>query len=485
MAVDAQHSEYKVNQNRWQKCRDTFQGSDAVKAAKTQYLPQLDSHNEKPLGYATYITRALFYNAVGRTVEGLAGFVFQSEPTIKVPENIKKDLDDITFTGIKTSMFALGALQELLITGRFGVLVDMLGGDPVETGGEKLRPYWVGYRAEDIVSWRTARFGGDPSVLVRVVLRETFEEEDPEDSFGVVESEQYRVLSIESGVYTQHLFVQKKDSSQWVLKSENIPERLGKPFNRIPFKFIGPTSLSSQVAKPPLLDMVEVNLSHYRTMADLEWGRHFTALPTPWVANSRKQEGGKLYLGSGKAWDLDKGGTAGMLEFTGKGLEALVTAEQDKRKMMAVLGARLLEEIPAVAETMGAVYLRHSGEGATLRMMVNTLEQGLMEVLQIHAWWMSTEKKPEDIKVTFELNKEFFAVKLPAPELQTQLQLLQAEAISYATFYHNITIGGWTRPGIDSKKEQVTIEREGGFGSPDPVDPEPDLDPDKVVDPKD
>src|SRR5206468_661127 len=133
----------------------------------------------------------------------------------------------------------------------------------------------------------------------------------------------------------------------------------------IPFTFVGATSLSPNVDKPPLLDLVEVNLSHYRSSADLEHGRHYTALPTPWVSGMRPDS--NLRIGAGVAWVLeDPTAKAGMLEFTGQGLQALEKALESKEKQMAVLGARLLEMQPRLQETAEAVRLRHNGDAATL-----------------------------------------------------------------------------------------------------------------------
>jgi len=243
------------------------------------------------------------------------------------------------------------------------------------------------------------------------------------------------------------------------------PTRHGVRLSRIPFVFISSAGLTPDVGKPPLLDMVDVNFSHYRTMADLEHGRHFTALPTPWISGIRQSES-KLKMGTG-AWDLDKGGQAGMLEFTGAGLKALVIAEQDKRKMMSVLGARLLEEQTVVErETAVAVTMRHSGEGATLKSIVEIMEKGLTDVLQWHVWWTSTEETPEEVNANLDVNREFFTVQMDANTLAIQLQLLQGDAISFETFYYNITKGGFTRPGVTAKQEMKEIERTGGMSQP-------------------
>ncbi len=468
--VNITHRNYDEYQDRWIRCRDTFEGTDAVKDKGTTYLPKLGSHelDGNNVEYEKYVLRALYFNAMGRTVEGLSGFIFQKPPIVEVPKVVEKDLNDITMTGIDFDTFALNAGRELLMTGRYGILVDMLADDPDHPTEDAKRAYWSGYEAENILNWRTERRGDDPSVLTRVVLREWDDEVNPEDEFEVLHIEQWRVLELSDEGYSQTLYRRNNNTNKFhIHMAQMFPDRRGDRLDRIPFECLGPTSLSCDVAKPPLIDMVDVNLSHYRTMADLEHGRHFTALPTPWVAGMKGDD--PFLMGSAVAWDLDVGGSAGMIEFSGAGLASLVIAEQDKRKMMAILGARLLEEAPNQPETATAFIGRHSGEGATLRTMTAVMSRGFTRSMQQLAWWVGLEEELEEVKASVELNKEFMNLKMNSQEVQAQLQLFQAEAISYATFYHNITLGGWTRPGVDAAKELKQIEKEDVLPEPPPV----------------
>jgi len=504
MTVDFKKAAYRASIRLWERARDCYGGSDKVKAAGTKYLPPLDSHLRQTgafnpsmaifnAKYQAYVERSLFYNATARTVDGLAGFVFQKDPTIEVSTDaMEEQLVDITMTGVDAMTFALRTFQEMLLIGRYGVLVDVLAGqDGKMVPPEDQRPYWAGYLAEDIISWSVKRIGGDPQVLTRVVLREEYEEESEKDEFEFETGIEYLVLELNDAetnpVYTQTRWRKPKNTEgsvagmgeKWEKVSDVTPERHGQPLDRIPFQFIGVSSLTPDVQKGPLVDLVDMNISHYRTMADLEHGRHFTALPTPWTSGARGQDSNEpLSIGSGVAWDLEKGGSAGMLEFSGAGLGALVTAEQDKRKMMAILGARLLEEQPSAgAETATAIMMRHASEGATLRSLVATVSEALTRVLRLHEWWLPGQPAaiPGDLDCTFQLNREFFAVKMNPQELQTQLQLLQAEAISYETFYHNITVGGWTRAGVTSEDEKKQISIEAPMEPPQPAGGPPAL----------
>lgn len=479
MPVNTQHKQYVAFIRKWQRCRDCYDGSDAVKDKGTLYLPALDSHlTGNTLGssvqklvspaYDAYVKRALFFNATGRTVTALAGAIFQKEPTVQLPKAIQDDASDVTLSGVSAASYGLDVVTEIWKTGRVGGLVDMVKG-----GG---RPYWTTYLAENIVSWRGAR---DPETgafrTVLVVLKECRDEDDATDPFAPKETEQYRVLQLIDGAYVQTIWRKPENSDKWEQVEQLVPTRREKPLTFIPFVFFGPTSLDPAVQKPPVLDLVDVNLSHYRTSADLEHARHWCALPTPWVAGvAGGDKAGPLHIGSSKAWVLDKDGKAGMLEVQGSGMQLLQSADQDKRKMMAVLGARLLEEQPDVEDTATGTLMRHGGEHATLRTVTQTAEEGLTLLARYHAWWLGTKENPQDEKDTvIELNKDFLVTPMSSADLTALVGAVQGGMMSYETFYYNISKGEYARPGVTAAQELREIQEQELPSAPGAADTPP------------
>lgn len=456
--VSTTHETYDRLLPQWIRCRDTASGSDAVKAKGTLYLPPLDSHlKEGGAGkYQQYLLRATFYNAVGRTVAGLSGGIFQKAPTlISKDQRVQDHSKDITLTGEPLDMFSLKVTKEHLLTGRYGILVDLANLDSAEP-----RPYWVGYPAEDIINWRYERINGDQE-LVMVVLKEQVNVPDPKDEFNYKVGIQYRVLRLVGGIYCQQLYVQIQDSSnpqnqKYQALGIETPTRRGKALDFIPF------ALPWDTIEPPLLDLADVNLAHFRGTADLKHGLHFTALPTPWVSGV-VDAAKPLQIGAGTAWALEKDGKAGMLEFTGKGLGAIRTDLQDMQRMMATLGARLLEEAPHYAETALSVSMRHSSDYANLRTIAQVVEQQISWCVQVHEWWIGNAAKVTDIKSGYELNKVFYDQQLTADELRALLLALQAGTISYKTFYARLSNTGWMREGVTDDEELKDIESDPSF----------------------
>jgi hypothetical protein len=476
MPVNSAHPDFDHAFPHWRRCRDAYAGTDAVKAATLangmttgqsafqpgqrmaqcrSYLPQLDGQDAAQ--YIAYVERALWYGATKRTVQGLTGAIFRKEPTIDVPESIQSQMDDITMDGdVTLAEFAKKILEELLVVGRVGALVDM---SPDAVAPADRRPYWVQYSAEQIINWKTQRVNGK-TVLSLVVLEESVDIAD-EDEFEHASETQYRVLKLdEQYLYTVEIWKQVttkdangKDTQSFELDQAYAPTNMGKRLDFIPFVFFAANGLSSGIDTPPLLDLVDVNLSHYRSTADYEHGLHYTALPTPWITGAPEQS--SFSIGPANAWTLTNvDAKVGMLEFTGQGLKPLADAIKEKETKMAALGARLLEAPKAGVEAADTVRLRQSGEQGALASIAATLSQGLTKALGWHASWAGAD--PAAVHV--EVNKDFFDVEMPAPLLQQLLGALQAGAISYETFYYNLQKGEIARPGVDADEEQKLIE---------------------------
>lgn len=455
--VDTPNSLYDSLKGQWERCRDASRGSDDVKAKGVKYLPALDSHKKEGQWtlnskYSEYLTRALYYNATKRTIEGLSGAIFQKAPSV-VAGAAEEDCKDITLTGEPLEMFALFTTNEHLTTGKFGILVDMSSEEATTP-----RPYWVGYEAEKIINWRYERLGGDAK-LVFAVLEESVEIVDEDDEFSSDVEIQYRVLRLKNGVYSQQVYKPTQESGskkvEYTAEEEIFPTRRGVHLDFIPFAIPWASHI------PPLLDLVDVNLAHYRSSADLKHGLHFTALPTPWVSGQKGDSSKPLSMGAGVAWDLDVNGKAGMVEFTGSGLGAIRQDMQDMEHMMATLGARLLEPPPRYAETALSVSMRHSSDYATLRTIAQVVEQQLTYALKIHDWWLGSAKTVADSKADIQLNKVFFDQSVTADELRALLLALQGGSISYETFYARLANTGWTREGIDAAMELADIKKDG------------------------
>ena len=321
MPVQDPRKEYEDNAVVWKRMRDVNSGRDAVIKGGEIYTPKLPAAT--PTAQFNYMNRGNFYNALRRTVTGLVGGIFQKAPRFDVPRRVEPWLDDVTLTHIPMTAFALEATTEVLLMGRMGVLVELANETP---HGER-RPYFVSYTTENIINWQTSNIGGD-DVLTLLVLRESPTEIDDRDSFKVESIEQYRVLALIDGIYTQQLYRKADESGDFEPYSERItPLRRGEPLNFIPFEFLAPSYASVGVKEPPLVDLANISLAHWRNSCDHEQGLHLVALPTPYVSGMKGgSDDSVLQIGPSTIWMLSENGKAGMVEFSGAGMGALETA---------------------------------------------------------------------------------------------------------------------------------------------------------------
>lgn len=424
--VNSEHPEYKDFKPLWDKCILVQEGEEAVKEAGTMFLPRLKKQDDED--YQAYKARALFFNAVDRTLGGLVGAVFSRLPIMHIDGKEDKEFFDSLSIDKKPFVdFAKKVFMEVLNPSRVGLL-----GDVSSDGGE---PYIVMYNAEAIINWKEETINGVKQ-LTLVTLREEILGDDPKDEFGHVTKTQWRVLDLDSeNRYRQRLFIQSEEDKDVFIQvgSDIYPTKQGIPLNFIPFVIINPSHLGTKVVKPIALDMVNVNLSHFRSSADLEHGRHFTGLPTAWVAGFSPKTT-NLVIGSQMAWvSSNPQANAGFLEFTGQGLGALENALKEKEKLLSVLGARLLEPQTLTVESAQTHMIKKFGENSILSNIADTVSAGITWMCQVIADWRNLNRK-----IRVELNKEYTQVTADPQLLSALLALLQQGAISFDTLFYNL-----------------------------------------------
>ena len=197
-------------------------------------------------------------------------------------------------------------------------------------------------------------------------------------------------------------------------------------------------------------------LSHYRTTADLEHGRHFTALPQFWISGFDQQT--EFLIGSARAWVTENTeAKAGILEFQGQGLGALEKAIEQKEQQMAVLGARMLEPQRRAVETAETARIRSSGETASLQELVATASSGLTKVIRELLEWVTPGAPP----VTVALNKNLLDVRISHQEIVALMSLWQADGISRETMFYNL-YASEIIPVERTFEEELALIRAGG-----------------------
>lgn len=445
MPVETTHADYDANRAKWTRCRAAVEGQDAIHAGGQTYLPALTG--QETADYDKYKARANWYNASGRTLQALMGLIFRKDEEEELPPSLEDWKEDITLGGQSLKEFAQEATEHVMTVGRHGILVDFPrtqseGVTQAEAEANDLRPYLTSYTAESIINWKTDRVGSR-TLLVRVVLMETFTEPG-DDEFEDEEKERYRVLDLSPevvegelryGAYRVRIFEELDGEAGFVESDSFNPMNNGSTLSEIPFIFLGPTGTMAEVQKPPLIDVVNVNVSHYKTTADYEHGCHFTGLPTPYVTGFESPEGDSVAIGSETFLEFnDADVSVGFLEFTGKGLGELSTNLERKEKLMAALGARMLMPEKSAAESGIAEQTRRSGENSSLAKIANMVSKGLKQALQWVADWAGGGD------VEYALNTDYLPAAMSAQDVTAWMAAWQG-GMPTDVFYFNLKRG--------------------------------------------
>ena len=450
MSVKYQRKDYTDMMPIWQRCMDVCAGQDAIRSGGVTYLPQLKDQDMTE--YGAYKDRTPFYNATWRTVVGLQGMLFRKPPKVVVPEIVKPMLANIDLSGTSLHIFSLEVAEECLKLGRVGIFVDFPevpdGATAADAITKNFRPCMRMYKAASIINWKPTNINNE-TVLSMIVLKES--KDIAVDEFEDTPVPQWRVLDLLSignnpgdVVYRVRVFERDEKNDKDVLISTVFPMVNGKMLDRIPFQFIGVDDTDCDIDEPPLIDLVDMNLSHYQTTADYEHGCHFTGLPTPVITGYTPDiDGAKFYIGSTTAWVFNRpDAKAFYLEFTGEGLGSLKQNLDKKEGHMAILGARMLEVQVRGVESANTAAIHRGGEQSMLASVAQSISIGMTNVLEMFCKFAgaSVMLDPTDpaSKCKFDLNRDFFPVPMDALTLTAIIAAWQNSAISYQTMFDNL-----------------------------------------------
>ena len=446
------HADYANRSLQWAKIRDALEGEDRVKNQGSVYLKQPGGMTLAE--YDAYKDRASFYAVAERTLRGMSGMVFRHPIKVELPDRMEPLRETCTTDGHNLEILAEIIVNENLSVGRYGLLLDYAK----EVATVTDVPYIATYQAEDITDWEQDFVGGK-KVLRRVVVKDDIDNQGAKDTLRYLE-----LMINEEGNYEVRKW--EADSSgdsdegfrNYTIVESTVPTVNGRPPKEIPFVFVNPYNLRPAIEKPPMTDLVNVNISHYRNSADYEHALFLTAQPTPWIAGNLDEANKPNKIGSGTIWYLPDGAVAGMLEFQGAGVAAQRDAMSDKEGRMAALGARMIHEGQNRNEASDTARMRGRGELSLLTNVVNMAEGAIEKVLRIAAEWVGSN--PDDIEVR--LNRDWVETRLDPQALTALVKAWQAGGMSHQTLYENLQSGEIAPVDRSFDEEKDLIENEGG-----------------------
>ena len=483
MPIDSLHPLYIERADPWQTVSDCLAGSRKVKQCGSRYLPYL--HEQENADYLAYKSRAVFFGVCARALSSYVGFVFKDNPDVQLgpdPEKPDPDLEemlkDVTLSGRSFYDVSKETAERVFSVGRRGTLVDW--------NEEEKRPFLKTYEAQDIINWRCETIKGKYT-LTFVMLRENADPQsydflglmgtgfvgwgsstDPYEQRNPTLWREYRLLDDGAGGYYAQVTVYAKNaesskggtqvegrmvdaSAEFVtVVPPTSPTRNGVPLDFIPFVFHNFEGGEADPGMIPMEDLASLNLSHYRTSADLENARHMAGVPTPIMVGF--PEGQNVYLGSTRAIISENTNAKwGFLEYSSAGLSELRLAIEEKEQQMAALGARMLEKQGmgrGNVEAFETVQIRQSGEASALMTGTIACSQTLTDVLDIMVWWTDPKTtEPEELAGDYftELNTEYATTLLDAPMATAIMQMYLNNTLTLQELFYKYQEGGIIR----------------------------------------
>ena len=435
----------------------------------TRYLPPpnaYDASDRNVSRYIAYRERAIFVNYTSATLDGMLGMVFREDTEFDLPQSIESITENADGAGLSLEQLTKFTVSEVVQLGRFGLFVDY---PPMKEGVNKkqvidsgARGYLAPYIAENIINWRVDVVDGKKQ-LVMIVLAESVNKYD-DDGFSFTEVTHHRVLLLIDGIYVQQIY----DENNKIIVDDfsdeygnRMPRKSdGSSWNEIPFSFIGSKNNDPDVDKPPLLDIADVNIGHYRNSADYEESSFLVGQPTPVLAGLTQSWADKymkngVQLGSRAGILLPEGGSGSLMQadpnqMPSEGMEA-------KQKQLVNLGARIIQDSTG-AETSEAAKIRFAGQNSKLSNIIGNVENALIQSCQ----WLMEYEGGGDGDIVININRKFYDAKVDPQLIIAQIQLLDRAVIAKSDIRDNLRRVSI----IDNERSDEDIDKEAFLADP-------------------
>lgn len=425
MPIESKHPEYKADS--WLKIRDCYEGNEPIKKGRESYLTRPNGQSKD--AYDAMLKRAFFLPVLARTTAETTGNIMRKSTQVEVPNAIGKLLDDVG-NGKSLELLISGCVEELLLPGRRGILVDYQNNQPV----------LLAYNAETIVNWSDDY----------IVLSENYFAPDPDDKYSQVEKTQYRELTFdENGYYIQNIWQQKAKQESYSIAETITPTAMGDRFNYIPFVWMNAVDNTAAIRKPVFLDLADANIQHYQVYSDLRQVIQGTTHKATFLFSDGEKPKEVVYgLGAINHVADSQGKTEVLSDQSG--LTEYLSVLDKLESQMASLGARSLQAKRKGIQSAESASIEQSGDSATLITIANSVENGIRMALEYALLFAGAKG---EVKV--EVNKDFVDSSVDPSMISAMLSALNTGRISQKTFLSMLQDGELLPVTIEDELEMI------------------------------
>lgn len=366
-----------------QAIRDLIAGGKHMRACGERYLPKFSLESDDD--YKARRDSTWLFNGTKKARDDMAGKVFEKPVTLVTQEGQLFDwCQNVDLEGRDLSNFANDVFRAAIEDGLAFIMVDAPPRDGEVTVGQaqaqNLRPYVSLVRLESVLGWKWESIGNAP-ILTQWRMMESVPKPDRSE-YSDETVDQIRLLSLEGGRVVIRLY-QKIEGGQrageWVqVEDDQITDMDAIQVTPV---YTGRTGFF--LALPPLSDIAEINLAHWRVQSDKSSCLHKSLSPLLLIKGVEVSEGAVNSAGYAFHSSAEHAALQ-WAEITGSGIAAGTEELREMEKQMQWMGLQLIMERTAQSTATG-----DSIDEAKSTSKLKAWADNLKDALEIALDWMA------------------------------------------------------------------------------------------------
>jgi hypothetical protein len=411
-------------------------GTNYIRDLSETYLPQ--EPREDNDAYTTRVDRSVLSPYTSRLIETAAGAILRKPIHVEGDPYWLELIQNIDGLGSSINEYARRSLVSSLTYGHSAILVDY----PAAMGARNLaeeralgrRPYFVHVDAPQIWGWRKES-GTNRLLQVRIHDYDV----RPLNEFGEEQVEQMRVIY--PGRYD--LYTLGQEVVEFTESGDySLPE--------IPLVPIYSNRRGLLISQPPLLDIANLNITHYQRQADLIHALHIAAMPTL-VLEGWDDTTGSATMGVNYAIAMQPGNKAYYVQADATSFDAQMAELESLASQMSTLGVTKLFGQKFVAESAEAKRIDQAQSNSVLSIISQELESALNQAFAFAAQYVGLE--PPEITI----DRDFDYYRLIGQDVAVLAQLADTGKISNAMLLEVLRRGEILPDNINIEEELLDL----------------------------
>jgi hypothetical protein len=395
----------------WSVMAAVTRGTNYIRDLSETYLPQEPREDDD--AYQTRVDRSVLSPYTSRLIETAAGAILRKPIHIEGDPYWLELAQNIDGLGSNINEYARRALVSSLTYGHSAILVDYPAATEARNLAEERamgrRPYFVHVDAPQIWGWRKES-GTNRLLQVRIHDYDV----RPLNEFGEEQVEEMRVIY--PGRYD--LYTLGQELVEFTATG-------GYSLDEIPLVPIYSNRRGLLVSQPPLLDIANLNITHYQRQADLIHALHIAAMPTL-VLEGWDDTTGSATMGVNYAIAMQPGNKAYYVQADATSFDAQMQELQSLEGQMSTLGVTKLFGQKFVAESAEAKRIDQAQSNSVLSIISQELESALNQAFGFAAQYVGME--PPEITI----DRDFDYYRLIGQDVSVLAQLNQMGKLSDA-----------------------------------------------------